>query len=602
MLSETHIGRLTVSGCGEISRLAARAKRAFLTADLRPRGMSKSSILFVRHLKTELADGWQASARANLEESARRALHPACTFAPAGCDAVIFSDMAELLACLARDYCDGYSRERWWWSRLLKTGDLLLSVLRLWQQYPEHVPAAFELLARANYAVRFAAVFPDSMAVAMTTAVRRAFRVMPPGNGSSGPKPKTLPRIRTREEAASRHLLAAIVPEAKLHDLTQPQQVLVCAALLLRRAPELGRSADPSQLLAAAGDFQHKVETKHVAARNPSAIAPPRVRIHAQGGEFARPHPENRFIPLGNLRSATTNPRRNTRRSHRPDAGSRTFSPAGSLPAAIPASEMVPVVEREQSVAFTAIPERSGTTTPISVAEIVTRIETGYAGCFYLVNTGIALGLYGDFLSPAEPGIDLPIWDFMAIVGHDFCGPAVKEDPLWAFLAALSGREVTEEPGKSFTPPADWRMPREWLQAFPERDNWIASHTGNRFQLVHPRGFAVVDVPGDDSVDPIALSGLYPFDPSSMRQSGIPCAFASPFERWRRHLVAYLVARLGPLAWALCARHGRVELTSAHLDVIFPLQEIDIDIRCSGLDRDPGWVPAAGRFIAFHYE
>jgi hypothetical protein len=25
-------------------------------------------------------------------------------------------------------------------------------------------------------------------------------------------------------------------------------------------------------------------------------------------------------------------------------------------------------------------------------------------------------------------------------------------------------------------------------------------------------------------------------------------------------------------------------------------------VRLAGLDRDPGWVPAAGRRVAFHYE
>jgi hypothetical protein len=51
----------------------------------------------------------------------------------------------------------------------------------------------------------------------------------------------------------------------------------------------------------------------------------------------------------------------------------------------------------------------------------------------------------------------------------------------------------------------------------------------------------------------------------------------------------------------LCARHARVFVTAARLDVYLALAELPIAVRLAGLDRDPGWVPAAGRFLAFHF-
>jgi hypothetical protein len=45
-----------------------------------------------------------------------------------------------------------------------------------------------------------------------------------------------------------------------------------------------------------------------------------------------------------------------------------------------------------------------------------------------------------------------------------------------------------------------------------------------------------------------------------------------------------------------------VTVTATHLDVFFSLADLPIAIRLSGLDRDPGWTPAAARFIAFHFE
>ena len=39
-----------------------------------------------------------------------------------------------------------------------------------------------------------------------------------------------------------------------------------------------------------------------------------------------------------------------------------------------------------------------------------------------------------------------------------------------------------------------------------------------------------------------------------------------------------------------------------HVDVMFSLAELPIELRLSGLDRDPGWIPAADRVVAFHYD
>ena len=52
----------------------------------------------------------------------------------------------------------------------------------------------------------------------------------------------------------------------------------------------------------------------------------------------------------------------------------------------------------------------------------------------------------------------------------------------------------------------------------------------------------------------------------------------------------------------LIARPGRVTVTPLHLDVWFSLADHPIEIRLAGLDRDPGWMPAAGRHVAFHFD
>ena len=45
-----------------------------------------------------------------------------------------------------------------------------------------------------------------------------------------------------------------------------------------------------------------------------------------------------------------------------------------------------------------------------------------------------------------------------------------------------------------------------------------------------------------------------------------------------------------------------IETTSARVDAHFSLAKHPIELRMAGLDRDPGWVPAGGRSIYFHYD
>jgi hypothetical protein len=52
----------------------------------------------------------------------------------------------------------------------------------------------------------------------------------------------------------------------------------------------------------------------------------------------------------------------------------------------------------------------------------------------------------------------------------------------------------------------------------------------------------------------------------------------------------------------LCVASARVLIGRTRLDVFFPLASHPISIRIAGLDRNPGWVPAAGRVISFHYD
>jgi hypothetical protein len=47
---------------------------------------------------------------------------------------------------------------------------------------------------------------------------------------------------------------------------------------------------------------------------------------------------------------------------------------------------------------------------------------------------------------------------------------------------------------------------------------------------------------------------------------------------------------------------AKIETNSERLDAHFSLAKHPVELRVAGLDRDPGWVPAGGRSLHFHYD
>jgi hypothetical protein len=86
---------------------------------------------------------------------------------------------------------------------------------------------------------------------------------------------------------------------------------------------------------------------------------------------------------------------------------------------------------------------------------------------------------------------------------------------------------------------------------------------------------------------------------------------STEISRWLDWISSYVRARLlialgqtneEETTRLLCEQRAKVFVTPTHLDVVFSLQDLPIEIRLSGLDRNPGWIPFAGKFVAFHYE
>jgi hypothetical protein len=252
---------------------------------------------------------------------------------------------------------------------------------------------------------------------------------------------------------------------------------------------------------------------------------------------------------------------------------------------------------------------------------IETRIDTAFGGLFYLLNLALALELYGDFTMPAHPGIALPIWDFLALAGLELLGQPIRADPLWALLARMAGRAPEHTPGHEFAPPEDWRISPAWLAPFhvPAELRWSAS--ADRLRVAHPAGFLLLDVARTDDARQLDTE-MHDYGPNitcvpgsiasaTGEQTALLAGHAAPLEHWLSCLMPYLRARLRralgqlddhEIAGLVCAYQASVCVSTARLDVLLSLADLPIAIRLAGLDRDPGWIPAAGRSVAFHFE
>jgi hypothetical protein len=198
--------------------------------------------------------------------------------------------------------------------------------------------------------------------------------------------------------------------------------------------------------------------------------------------------------------------------------------------------------------------------------EPLSEIETDFGGVCYFINLGLFLNLYGDFTTPLQPGLDLPIWDFMALVAQELIGDDVTRDPIWPLLAQLADRAEDEPPGAHFDPTR----------------NVIAR------SVVGDEAISL-----DENGDGFAPTGLA----------------MTPLKSWLADLMSIIRPRL-QLALGVndedlpryFTQRARLVVSTLTFDAYFALADLPIEIRLSGLDRDPGWVPAAGRTVRFHYD
>ncbi len=681
---KTVINHLRISYGGPDPQ-AAQQRVGYLlaAAELRPAGLPPAAILCIRALRDPLPGtlplepgglrppaAWEQAARTAMEQLARQAARPARESVPAGAEAVLFADRAEVLACLARDLSDGSAYLRWWWPGLLRGADPARACAPLWLAAPEYVPAALALLAPGGHAAAFLRSLAPVATTALLDAVLHRFALaglraaLAPWLPTPAPPAPETPLAHAQIPVAAGARPgrpagatppAPWAPEAQAPGLTEPARLLLAVGLLLHRAPAEVRAPAFAERVA---HWAHTREEPRLAPplpSEPAATAPPAAEI-TRPDPPARPptgaerigEPAGEQLAPPHMGGTAASPQSDVLVAP-PDDPAAAISPDGI--AAVPALQVVagaaPPPEN-QNAALVSPP--TGQLAAMPTAEMLaplTVVETRLGGIFYLINLALFLELYSDFSYSLDTELTLNLWDFLALLGRELVGPDLNDDPLWELLAMLAGRKSGDLPGAGFAPPGAWRMPVRWLAPFSPGGTWRWATCRGWLHVYHPVGFAVIAVPRSDA--PLSIQLREELQPYSAAFSGArwrgraggarayPARHAAhrkkaratrrlwqaPFwgrerdragsnaARWVHRLAGYARARLaralGPdedsdPGRRLCIHDARVQVTATHLDLTLELAALPLPIRFAGLDRNPGWVPAAGRYVTFYFD
>ena len=555
--------RAVVRG-GDPGATRHRLDRALRSLDLEPAGLPTGALLCVRRLADPLPGRlaatereaaanarWSQAARDSLGTSLATAARPLAGRLPARAEAVLFPSEADLLACFALAQAEGRLATEWWWASALPPEDCRLAWPELWSRHSALIPAALQHLASG----------PDLNPVLRTlppVAAGMLNRRLAVSYGLPGLLAVLSQKIiRAPAQASSRHPSATIASSTRPAYVSPPPADPVDSRFLVPTIswPEL------TDLVALPSEPALFGLLGLLLARIPALVRQPSFLVTARAvldGTFPRilreppattVRPDASPVAVPEAKDPTANYPVHPAIGGPPPIRPAELSPADA--AAPPASRSSPAPVESNRPAFQRAAPPKEICVPL-VAPVVATVTTKHGGVFYLLNLALALGLYGDFTQPLRPGLALSPWEFLGLLGRRLLreSPETDADPLWPLLARLAGPPGT--PAGSWTDLADWEPDPDWTD------------------------------------QPLSL-------PPTARTS------VEGFVDWLIPVLTNRLDRAGVALPVLLGPSARVVVTAERVDVHFALSAHPIEIRLAGLDRDPGWIPAAGRDVRYHY-
>jgi hypothetical protein len=617
-MNATTIHNVRLQHSGRDPHIAQNAfSRLLACAEVHPAHLPPAAILCVRTLRDPLPrtlvldahalhapTPWLAALAATLATMLHEAARPWHGPIPPAAPAVIFLDPAELLACLSREWLGNQLHLHWWWRSLFAkqvatSRSTRAIILEQWMDEGNGAPAALHKLHQRGEAVAFIQCLTRAESTALLARIIRHFGLrhlhaaldLAPHSPHHSPPTQdvALPPL----ESAARPWQQSL-PDAASAVLLPDQEMLLGVALTLHHAPALARAPSFASEVAAWQRTHREQLVAPATVDNPhqARSGPPTIERRTQN-----PRTTKAQTPLhsaGQNRRATERSRTDAPRTRNSEAApthlpaARPFAtPARASSAAAqgaPTGNPSPTVRDDEGthLALSGAPDKAHLPTPNAPQSSesprvrgedaprvrgedaplydaakgpesgnrpaadweIEQIHTAYGGIFYLINLAILLGYYAEFSAPLAAQLDLDLYDFLAhtgdaLLGDALLGDALHEDPLWPLLARLAGHTTPDSPAPTGAACASLLAP-----ILPQM----------RAQLCRALGT------GESSDESTAAAHL------------------------------------------LCSQSARIDLSSTRLDLHFSLETHPIQIRMCGLDRNPGWVPAAGRTVAFHYE
>lgn len=528
MTAAVRILRARTAGLGS-DRLRAQFALHRLLADAEaPARLPPGAILIARRARLALPP--RGSGRpvpgldCALDPLVEQAARPARGFVPAGAQAVLFEDEAELLACLASAFANGVLVDQWWWSGLLQGRSDAAAVTTAWLDRPRAVAAALDMLDRRGEAALVVTRLGEPFSLAIAHAIVVAHD-LPQLSEAALTAASAIQVDAAPSQSVAQTLSLAPWRELGLNieTSTLPPRLHwpIILAAGLRRAPAMVRSARFVRQVAewraydaVEADIRqpptpsHPVQISHPrAARAKPEPTGPRAIVDASLDEpgVAAPAPWRRSQTRPGDTSARADHDDSPYTDHQTDAEQ--------------ASRPEPVV---------VAPAERATGT------FETPLRTRRGGLLFLLNAGLALDLWGDFSAPQHEGLSIDPWTWLIEMGLRLCGETLKDDAIWPVL-----KDLAFDLADAFAEPAPRPPPR-------------------------------------------------PMDAQARVLK-------------RRLRAALGVADVRGVRALLLQRPADLWVSATRIDAAFDLASHPIEVRASGLDRDPGWIPAAGRDVRFHF-
>lgn len=173
---------------GAVPALRMGVAKMLNAVDFRPRGMPPSAILMVDKISEKMPSDaavlrpniaakkrWESALKGRLDKVYQSAVRPHKGRVSAGAKAIVFSDQAELVACLCRDIIEGTATSKWWWKRsyankfLMATKSSALTLCLL--DNAKVMPMVIDSLAKWNLAILMVGMFESRDAETLVDAV-----------------------------------------------------------------------------------------------------------------------------------------------------------------------------------------------------------------------------------------------------------------------------------------------------------------------------------------------------------------------------------------------------------------------------------------------